>query len=130
MERASAYLLCTLIVYLNHLTNSLEMNDVTLLINSYFVLLAIAVVVGFHFSKSKEFSMTPLDFLVIFIAFTIPNLPGLDFGQNIGVAIAKIIVLFYAIELILSQLKLQPVIVKSMMMCMFALLAGKAFLFS
>jgi UDP-GlcNAc:undecaprenyl-phosphate GlcNAc-1-phosphate transferase len=130
LERASAYLLCTLIVYLNHPANSLEINHVILLINSYFVLLAVAVVVGFHFSKSKEFSMTPLDFLVIFIAFTIPNLPGLEFGQNIGVAIAKIIVMFYAVELILSQLKHRSAAVKSVMIFMFAILASKAFLFT
>ena len=128
LERAAAYTLCTFIIYLDHSSNNIGGSTFAPLVNSYFALLAVAVVMGFQFSKTKDFTMTPLDFLVIFIAFAIPNLPGLNFGQNIGVAIAKIIVLFYAVELILNYVKAKPAMVKSTMIFMFSFLAVKAFL--
>ena len=47
-------------------------------------------------------------FLVIFIAIAVPNLPGSHFQYaNLGEGVAKLIVLFYGIELVLSNIQLR-----------------------
>ena len=104
LVRASAYLLCTLAVYIFHMSiEPTKYFDYVIIM--FFVALALSVAVGFHFSKDKDFRVTTLDFLVIFVAFLIPNLPGVEFGDTIGSAIAQLIVLFYSVELIISNIK-------------------------
>jgi UDP-GlcNAc:undecaprenyl-phosphate GlcNAc-1-phosphate transferase len=103
-ERGGIYILSTLIVYLIQ-TAPGKLAGYEAASNIFYVLLAIVVVIGFRFSQNKIFKMTPLDFLVIFIAFTVPNLPGVQQpGGGIGEVVAKIIVLFYAVELVLTNL--------------------------
>lgn len=100
-ERAGVYVAITFIVYLNQtIPGALSaLQDYSV---AYFGVLAAAIMLGFRFSKDKSFKITPLDFLVIFIALTVPNLPGLYFERlGLGEGIAKIIVLFYGVELIL-----------------------------
>lgn len=104
VERAATYVLITCIVYLTQTKPGafIALQSYSLL---YFGVLAAAVMVGFRFSKEKTFKMTPLDFLVIFIALTVPNLPELYFAQlGLGESIAKIIVLFYGAELVLINI--------------------------
>ena len=100
-ERAGAYVVITFIVYLAQTTpgalSTLQNYNV-----AYFGVLATAIMLGFRFSKDKSFKITPLDFLVIFVALTVPNLPDLYFDRvGLGEGIAKIIVLFYGVELVL-----------------------------
>ena len=101
VERAATYVLITCIVYLAQTKPGvfIASQSYSML---YFGALAAAVMVGFRFSREKTFKMTPLDFLVIFIALTVPNLPELYFAQlGLGESVAKIIVLFYGAELVL-----------------------------
>ena len=103
VERAVAYVIAAFTVYLAETGSFLESFDFWL--DTYFVLLAVVVVIGFRFSESDRFQMTPLDFLVIFIAFTAPNLPDLQsFGGLWAEGVAKLIVLFYGVEFTFSQL--------------------------
>lgn len=104
-ERVGVYVVSSIIVYLLETTDlSHTVSDVYL--NLYFVLLGLAVVVGFRFSKEKSFEVTPLDFLVIFAAFTVPSLPGLSLSESVwSSAVTKMIVLFYAIELVLTHMR-------------------------
>ena len=63
-----------------------------------------AALKNLHYRPKALQKLTPLDFLVIFIAFTVPNLPELYFAQRgLGEGIAKIIVLFYGVELVLTN---------------------------
>lgn len=104
VERACVYVACTLVIYLVQ-TAPGEMAEFKLYRDIFFVLLAIVVMIGFRFSRDKKFQATPLDFLIIFIAFTVPNLPEAQFsGAHIGEGIAKIIVMFYGVELVLSNI--------------------------
>jgi hypothetical protein len=51
--------------------------------------------------------LTPLDLIVLFVALVIPSLPGsfaLPHGGAVG--IAKLIILFYALEVLLSRVDL------------------------
>lgn len=103
IERAGIYILSTLVIHLNKTVSGYLMENI-LFWNLFFFVLVLVVIAGFRFSPDGRFKMTPLDFLVIFIAFTVPNLPGLYLpAVSIGAGIAQLIVLFYGIELILTQ---------------------------
>ena len=63
--------------------------------------LALAVAIRFRLSRERRFEVTPLDLLVIFVALTLPNLPGLSGApSNLGLSVAKLVVLFYALEML------------------------------
>ncbi len=66
-----------------------------------FPLLVVAVALRFRFSRERRFEVTPLDLLVIFVALALPNLPGLRGApSNLGLSVAKLVVLFYALEML------------------------------
>ena len=52
----------------------------------------------------RRFALTPLDLIVLFVALVVPSLPdtlGLPDGGALG--IAKLVVLFYAMEVLVSR---------------------------
>lgn len=107
-ERGALYILGALMVFALHFTQA-EMAGYETVVDLYFIGLAAAVVVGFRWSRQRRFEMTPLDYLVIFAAFAIPALPGAFVNQiQYGEFIAKLIVLYYAIELALHESELKP----------------------
>lgn len=102
LERGLAYVSATMVVYLSHLQgNPLAfLEDV---VHGYFTLLALAVLAGFIAVRNQRFQITPLDFLVVFLAFTIPNLPDVNpAATELGEGVAELVVLFYGIELALQ----------------------------
>jgi hypothetical protein len=104
IERIAFYAISAFIVYLMQVGPG-ALTDYGVAQRVFYVLLAGIVIVGFRFSREKTFRLTTLDFLVIFAAFAIPNLPGLPFSApTVGEGIAKVIVLFYGVELILTNL--------------------------
>ena len=103
LDQLGIYVLATLAIFLSQ-TGSGVMNEWRPVVDALFVLLAVGVVIGFGFSRHKHFRLTTLDFLVIFSAVTVPNLPHVTIGQaTLGESVAKLIVLFYAAELIMSR---------------------------
>ena len=66
-----------------------------------FPVLTLAVVLRLRLSRERRFEVTPLDLLVIFVALALPNLPGLRGApSNLGLSVAKLVVLFYALEML------------------------------
>lgn len=103
IERASAYIAGICVVYLVQLTPGASA-DLGLYCTILFVAMSLAVVIGFRVGKER-FRITPMDFLVIFIALAVPNLPDLNLkSEHLGLGVAMIIVLFYSIELVLNNL--------------------------
>ena len=104
VERAIAFVTAAFVVYLMQVVPGVLI-EYALYRNSLFVMLAVAVGLGFRFSHADRFRITPLDFLVIFIAVAVPNLPNAHLeGANWGEGIAMLIVLFYGIELVLTNI--------------------------
>jgi UDP-GlcNAc:undecaprenyl-phosphate GlcNAc-1-phosphate transferase len=102
MERASAYIAAICVVYLVQ-SRPGSLADLDLYRNVLFAAMAVAVAIGFRFGKER-FRITPMDFLVIFIAVSVPNLPDLNFTtEHLGINVAMVIVLFYSIEMILNN---------------------------
>jgi UDP-GlcNAc:undecaprenyl-phosphate GlcNAc-1-phosphate transferase len=127
VDRIGMYVVCTLVIYLNHTLNPFS-DSAVFLINSYIILLGLVVAVSFKYCKDSNFRLTTLDFLVIFIAFLIPSLPGLDIGGELEIAIAQLLVLFYAVELILSNIRHRAMMLKPIMLVIFSVFAVKALL--
>jgi UDP-GlcNAc:undecaprenyl-phosphate GlcNAc-1-phosphate transferase len=103
VERGGIYLGASLVLYVQQVFPG-RIGSIETLIGGYVVLLAVVVILGFRHSRNRRFEMTPLDFLIVFSAFCVPALPGFQTaGPGVGETIAKLIVLFYAIELVLNH---------------------------
>ena len=104
-DRAYAYVVCTLIVYLQQ-KNMRLLDGLYYLTDVFFFVLAVTVAIGFRYAKNKNFKFSTLDFLVLFVAFSVPNLPSVNAESELSGAIVKLIVLFYATELIMCSVKI------------------------
>jgi len=103
-ERIGIYITSSIIVYLIE-SSGLSHTVSEVYLNLYFILLGLAVVVGFRFSREKIFVVTTLDFLVIFAVFTVPSLPGLSLSESLWSSVViRMIVLFYAVEFVLTHI--------------------------
>lgn len=103
VEKASAYVVAVFIVYLVQVSPG-ALAGLTLYCSILFVTMMVAVAIGFRVGKER-FRITPMDYLVVFVALVVPNLPELDerFAHT-SIAVAMIIVLFYSIELVLNSI--------------------------
>lgn len=127
IDQAGMYVLGTLAVYLAQ-TSSQVIAHIQPWVEGSFVILAAGVLLGLRYSKYMRFNLTTLDFLVIFAAFTIPNLPNVNIGQtSLGESIAKLIVLFYAIELLMLNMGRLIYVLRILMMTLLLTIAAKAF---
>jgi UDP-GlcNAc:undecaprenyl-phosphate GlcNAc-1-phosphate transferase len=104
-ERSCVYILCAVAGYLSSTGDGIAILHPSAEM-AFFMALAATVVIGFRFSMDRAFMINTLDFLVIFAVFTVPNLQGQILSiNNVGTFLAKLIVLFYAIELILTKVE-------------------------
>lgn len=73
------------------------------LLNIFFSATAILVLIAIHRHRDDPFETTPFDYLVLFISLIIPVLPEIRLaGPSFGLLAAKLLVLFFAYELLLS----------------------------
>jgi UDP-GlcNAc:undecaprenyl-phosphate GlcNAc-1-phosphate transferase len=82
-------------------------NQALFLYRLCFGIIAVFVILTVRSSRrSKGFKMSTMDFLIIFIAVTVPNLTGqLVQNFNLGLLAAEIIVLFFGCEVLLNELR-------------------------
>jgi UDP-GlcNAc:undecaprenyl-phosphate/decaprenyl-phosphate GlcNAc-1-phosphate transferase len=103
VEKAVLYVTATILVYLDavalpaaHLMSVLTWIAVSIA--------ALATAVRLRLYKDRRFQVTPLDLIVLFMALVVPSLPGTFNLQHGGaLTIAKLLVLFYAIEVLVSR---------------------------
>lgn len=103
VERACLYVAGICVVYLVQLMPG-PLAKISALPDLLVVAIAVAVVIGFRFSRQR-FRVTPMDFLVIFVALLVPAIPELG-GRthDFAVGAAKLVVLFYGIEMVLNNI--------------------------
>jgi UDP-GlcNAc:undecaprenyl-phosphate GlcNAc-1-phosphate transferase len=112
LERAALYITTTMLVYLDSVIAAPD--------RLFWVLTWVAVAVAavgtalrLRLFPDRRFALTPLDMIVLFTAVIVPSLPG-AFALPSGVAagIAKLAILFYALEVLTSRAELGVVWVR------------------
>jgi UDP-GlcNAc:undecaprenyl-phosphate GlcNAc-1-phosphate transferase len=104
LERIVVYIVATMTVYYWHTTNP-GYRGLYSFENAYFVVLTLALALAYRFSRHRQFSITPTDFLVIFLAVIVPGFVGSIVSDGNIMAIgSKTVILFYAVELIVTRL--------------------------
>jgi UDP-GlcNAc:undecaprenyl-phosphate GlcNAc-1-phosphate transferase len=106
--RLALYLTIPLVLYCIEEGRSSWMNEQALfLYRLCFGIIAVFVILTVKFSRrSKGFKMSTMDFLIIFIAVSVPNLTGqLVQHFNLGLLAVEIIVFFFGYEVLINELR-------------------------
>ncbi|HUI66725.1 MAG TPA: MraY family glycosyltransferase [Nitrospirota bacterium] len=106
--RLVLYLTIPLVLYCIEEGRSSWMNEQALfLYRLCFGIIALFIILTVKFSRrSKGFRMSTMDFLIIFIAVTVPNLTGqLVQHFNLGLLAVEIIVFFFGYEVLINELR-------------------------
>ena len=82
----------------------------TFLLKAYsfsFGALVVFVLLTLKFTRREGFKTTPMDFLILFVAFVLPNLPDERIRHwQMGFVATKIVVLFFTYEILKGELRL------------------------
>ncbi len=70
---------------------------------------AVGTILRLRLALDRRFELTPLDLIVLFAALVIPSLPGGLIPSDATGGIAKLVVLFYAIEVLVNRVELGAV---------------------
>jgi UDP-GlcNAc:undecaprenyl-phosphate GlcNAc-1-phosphate transferase len=106
--RAGVFLFVPVLIYVGETdVTPLVNGGVTQVYNLSFGVLAIFAVLTLKFTKrQKGFKVSPVDFLILFIALVVPNLPDEQIRSlHMGLVAAKIIAVFFSFEVIVGELR-------------------------
>jgi len=105
IEKATLYVTATVLVYIE----SALLPEARIPSGLGWAAVAIAAVgtaVRLRLYNDRRFQLTPLDLIVLFMALVVPSLPGsLHLPHGGALAIAKLVILFYAIEMLASRVE-------------------------
>jgi UDP-GlcNAc:undecaprenyl-phosphate/decaprenyl-phosphate GlcNAc-1-phosphate transferase len=103
VEKAVLYVTATILVYLDATISS---EDRLISVLTWFALsvATMGTAVRLRLQNDRRFQVTPLDLIVLFMALVVPSLPGVfKLPQGNALAIVKLIILFYSIEVLVSR---------------------------
>jgi UDP-GlcNAc:undecaprenyl-phosphate/decaprenyl-phosphate GlcNAc-1-phosphate transferase len=102
-EKAVVYVTATVLVYLDALVDTPD-RLISALTWLAVAAAAVASAVRLRLHNDRRFQVTPLDLIVLFMALVVPSLPGtLHLPQGGAHAIAKLVIVFYAVEMLVSR---------------------------
>jgi UDP-GlcNAc:undecaprenyl-phosphate GlcNAc-1-phosphate transferase len=102
-EKAVVYVTATVLVYLDAVVAAPD-RLVSVLTWITVSVVAISTAIRLHLQNDRRFQLTPLDLIVLFMALVVPNLPGyLHLPQGGAPAIAKLAIVFYAVEVLVVR---------------------------
>jgi UDP-GlcNAc:undecaprenyl-phosphate GlcNAc-1-phosphate transferase len=100
--RAGLYVGSTCLLYYSEVFPRFSGADLATSVNIWFALLAGLVMLTIRFAGAERFQTTPLDHLIVLLAVVMPFLPEVSVGDvPVSLLTAKLIVLFFAFELLL-----------------------------
>ena len=100
--RVGLYVGSTFVLYFGEVGSSVVSNWWARPVDLFLIGVAVLVMMVMRLGASGRFETTPLDSLMILLALVLPFLPELHVGEiNVSVLTAKLIVLFFAFELLL-----------------------------
>jgi UDP-GlcNAc:undecaprenyl-phosphate GlcNAc-1-phosphate transferase len=103
VEKAALYVTATVLVYLDAFVLPADrvMSALTWIAVS---IAALATAIRLRLQNDRRFQLTPLDLIVLFMALVVPSLPGtFRLPHGGALTIAKLLILFYAIEMLVSR---------------------------
>jgi UDP-GlcNAc:undecaprenyl-phosphate GlcNAc-1-phosphate transferase len=106
VEKASLYIIAAVLVYVD---NAIHADDrwYTMVGWCAIGVAGVGTMLRLRLSQDRRFVLTPLDLIVLFVALVVPSLPGSFAMPDGGAAsIAKLVILFYAIEVLVSRVEL------------------------
>ncbi|MGB6307208.1 MAG: MraY family glycosyltransferase [Steroidobacteraceae bacterium] len=102
-EKAVVYVTATVLVYLDAVVDSAD-RLISVLGWIAVSVAAVATAVRLRLHNDRRFQATPLDLIVLFMALVVPSLPGtLHLPQGGALGIAKLVVVLYSIEMLVSR---------------------------
>jgi UDP-GlcNAc:undecaprenyl-phosphate/decaprenyl-phosphate GlcNAc-1-phosphate transferase len=102
-EKAVVYVTATVLVYLDAVVDTPD-RLISALTWVAVALAAVATAVRLRLHNDRRFQVTPLDLIVLFMALVVPSLPGtLHLPLGGAHAIAKLVIVFYAVEMLVSR---------------------------
>jgi len=102
-EKSALFVTATVLVYLDTV-ESPAYRSLTLVGNAAISVAAVTAVLRVGLFNDRRFQLTPLDLIVLFMALVVPSLiGGLTLPHGGALAIGKLVVLFYGVELLLSR---------------------------
>jgi len=102
--RAALYVGSTCLMYYGEVFPRTVAADLLTPVNVGMAFLAVLVLLTIRFAGEDRFQTTPLDYLIVFLAGVMPFLPEMTVGDvPVGLLAAKLIVLFFAFELLLHM---------------------------
>ncbi len=108
VEKGALYVTVAVVVYLD---TAIVHDPFWSIVNWTAILTAaLGTMLRLRLSGDRRFELTPLDLIIVFVALVVPSLPGsvnLPHGGALG--IAKLVVLFYAVEVLVSRAEM-PVV--------------------
>ena len=103
IERLCTYVTVSFVSYLVETSVAVD-SGCSGCLHAFFGVLAVLIAVWVRFTQHRVFRISGLDFLIVFIAVVVPNIPGFLHPDNvIGSVVIESIILFYAAEILLSQ---------------------------
>ena len=123
VERAVIYVTATVLVYLEAMVPAPE-RIMSIIGWVAISVAAVATALRLRVSHDRAFQVTPLDLIVLFMALVVPNLPGIfDLPHGGALGIAKLVVLYYALEMLVSRSESRALWVRLGAACVLAALA-------
>jgi UDP-GlcNAc:undecaprenyl-phosphate GlcNAc-1-phosphate transferase len=117
VEKAALYVTATILVYLDAMALPADRLMSVLTWGSVSIA-AVATAVRLRLHNDRRFQVTPLDLIVLFMALIVPSLPGtFDLPHGGVLAIVKLVILFYAIEVLVSRSEGRAVWVRIAVVC-------------
>jgi UDP-GlcNAc:undecaprenyl-phosphate GlcNAc-1-phosphate transferase len=103
VEKAVLYVTATVLAYLDAVVLPAD-HFMSILTWVAVSIAAVATALRLRLHNDRRFEVTPLDLIVLFMALVVPSLPGtFNLPHGGALTIAKLLVLFYAIEVLVSR---------------------------
>ncbi|MFI4890055.1 MAG: glycosyltransferase family 4 protein [Steroidobacterales bacterium] len=103
VERGALFVTATILVYLDAVVLPAD-RTVAIIGSAALAIAALASVLRLSLFSDRRFQLTPLDLIVLFMALVVPSLIGnLSLPHGGALAIGKLVVLFYGVELLMSR---------------------------
>jgi UDP-GlcNAc:undecaprenyl-phosphate GlcNAc-1-phosphate transferase len=129
--RLAVYLIVPFIIYQGEITPAGWANAPFVRgYNILFAVIALFVVLVLKFTRRKSgFKSTPMDFLILFIALVIPNIPDEQIrSYQMGMVAAKIICIYFGFEVLIGELRGEYERIANVIVLTLLLICGRGFL--